>query len=59
MEVEQKSADNLQVEYRCADAKDAEERLEVAFALLASLILADLDCNPEGPNPNDTVESVS
>ena len=58
MEVEQKSADNLQVEYRCADAKDAEERLEAAFALLASLILADVERNPEGTNSNDPAESV-
>ena len=58
MEVEQKSADNLQLEYRCADAKDAEARLEAAFALLASLVLADLERNPERPNSDDPAESV-
>ena len=49
--MEQTSAENLFVEYRHANAKDAEDRLNAALDLIVSCILAHCQAHPEDHEP--------
>ena len=58
MEVEQTSAEPLVVQYRESTPHDAENRLQAALRLIASLILADFNQEPEDDQPTTPAESV-